>query len=143
MAHNAKRKEFPAVGLSTTSSHTRSGLAGLTLAAVGVVYGAIGTSPLYALKEVFAHGHVRLTPENSFNSMSDSDPQAHFVYFVEQLSPRGLAYVHVLEPFDTPADTDIAPYLRNNKFPPTLVCNETYTLNPVGTRRPASAGVGV
>lgn len=34
---------------------------------------------------------------------------------------------------DTPSDTDIAPYLRNNKFPPTLVCNETYTLNPVGT----------
>ena len=40
---------------------------------------------------------VRLTPENSFNSMSDSDPQAHFEYFVEQLSSRGLAYVHVLE----------------------------------------------
>jgi len=40
---------------------------------------------------------VRLTPENSFNSMSDSDPHAHFGYFVEQLSPRGLAYVHVLE----------------------------------------------
>ena len=40
---------------------------------------------------------VRLTPENSFNSMSDSDPQAHFGYFLEQLSPRGLAYVHVLE----------------------------------------------
>jgi len=40
---------------------------------------------------------VRLTPENSFNSMADSDPQAHFGYFVEQLSARGLAYVHVLE----------------------------------------------
>ena len=40
---------------------------------------------------------VRLAPENSFNSMSDSDPQAHFEYFVEQLSPRGLAYVHMLE----------------------------------------------
>ncbi|MEJ2392249.1 MAG: alkene reductase [Gammaproteobacteria bacterium] len=40
---------------------------------------------------------VRLTPENSFNSMSDSDPQAHFGYFIGQLSPRGLAYVHVLE----------------------------------------------
>jgi N-ethylmaleimide reductase len=40
---------------------------------------------------------VRLTPENSFNAMSDSDPQAHFGYFFEQLSPRGLAYVHVLE----------------------------------------------
>ena len=40
---------------------------------------------------------VRLTPENGFNSMSDSDPQTHFEYFVEQLSRRGLAYVHVLE----------------------------------------------
>jgi N-ethylmaleimide reductase len=40
---------------------------------------------------------VRLSPDNSFNSMSDSDPQAHFEYFVGQLSPRGLAYVHVLE----------------------------------------------
>jgi N-ethylmaleimide reductase len=40
---------------------------------------------------------VRLTPENSFNSMSDSEPQAHFGYFIEQLSLRGLAYVHVLE----------------------------------------------
>ncbi len=40
---------------------------------------------------------VRLSPENGFNSMADSDPQAHFGYFMEQLSPRGLAYVHVLE----------------------------------------------
>jgi 2,4-dienoyl-CoA reductase-like NADH-dependent reductase (Old Yellow Enzyme family) len=40
---------------------------------------------------------VRLSPENGFNSMTDSDPRAHFGYFVEQLSPRGLAYVHVLE----------------------------------------------
>ncbi|HWH81343.1 MAG TPA: potassium transporter Kup [Burkholderiaceae bacterium] len=50
--------------MSNPSSSTRSGLAGLTLGAVGVVYGDIGTSPLYALKEVFAHGHVSLTPEN-------------------------------------------------------------------------------
>jgi N-ethylmaleimide reductase len=40
---------------------------------------------------------LRLTPENSFNSMSDSDPQTHFDYFVTQLSARGLAYLHVLE----------------------------------------------
>lgn len=40
---------------------------------------------------------VRLSPENSFNSMSDSNPRAHFGYFAEQLNPRGLAYVHVLE----------------------------------------------
>ncbi|TAM47444.1 MAG: alkene reductase [Gammaproteobacteria bacterium] len=40
---------------------------------------------------------MRLSPENGFNSMADSDPQMHFGYFIEQLSPRGLAYVHVLE----------------------------------------------
>jgi N-ethylmaleimide reductase len=40
---------------------------------------------------------VRISPENSFNSMLDSDPQAHFGYFAEQLSMRGLAYLHVLE----------------------------------------------
>jgi KUP system potassium uptake protein len=45
-------------------------LAALTLAAVGVVYGDIGTSPLYALKEVFAHGRVPLTPDNILGILS-------------------------------------------------------------------------
>ena len=40
------------------------------LAATGVVYGDIGTSPLYALKEVFAHGHVSLTAENIYGVLS-------------------------------------------------------------------------
>src|SRR5919199_5689256 len=35
-----------------------AGLAGLTLGALGVVFGDIGTSPLYALKEVFNGPHV-------------------------------------------------------------------------------------
>jgi KUP system potassium uptake protein len=45
-------------------------LAGLTLAAIGVVYGDIGTSPLYALKEVFAEGRVPLNPENILGILS-------------------------------------------------------------------------
>ncbi len=45
-------------------------LAALTLAAIGVVYGDIGTSPLYALKEVFAHGRVPLTPANILGILS-------------------------------------------------------------------------
>ena len=45
-------------------------LAALTLAAIGVVYGDIGTSPLYALKEVFASGRVPLTPENILGILS-------------------------------------------------------------------------
>ena len=47
-----------------------SSLAALTLGAIGVVYGDIGTSPLYALKEVFAHGRVPLTPENIYGVLS-------------------------------------------------------------------------
>jgi N-ethylmaleimide reductase len=40
---------------------------------------------------------IRLTPENSFNSMSDSDPQNHYSYFISQLNARNLAYIHILE----------------------------------------------
>jgi KUP system potassium uptake protein len=40
----------------TTDTH-KSRLAALTLAAVGVVYGDIGTSPLYTMKEVFSPLH--------------------------------------------------------------------------------------
>ncbi|MBA3598609.1 MAG: potassium transporter Kup [Methylibium sp.] len=49
---------------------TGSKLAALTLGAVGVVYGDIGTSPLYALKEIFAHGRLPLTPDNIFGILS-------------------------------------------------------------------------
>jgi KUP system potassium uptake protein len=51
--------------------HTgQAALATLTLAAIGVVYGDIGTSPLYALKEVFAHDRVPLNPENILGILS-------------------------------------------------------------------------
>ena len=49
---------------------TNSSLAALTLGAIGVVYGDIGTSPLYAFKEVFAQGHVPLTAENILGVLS-------------------------------------------------------------------------
>jgi KUP system potassium uptake protein len=45
-------------------------LAALTLGALGVVYGDIGTSPLYALKEVFHGGHVATTPDNILGVLS-------------------------------------------------------------------------
>jgi KUP system potassium uptake protein len=48
----------------------RAALPALTLAAIGVVYGDIGTSPLYALKEVFAHGRVAMTPEHVLGILS-------------------------------------------------------------------------
>ena len=57
--------------MSMPPESRRSGaLAALTLAAIGVVYGDIGTSPLYALKEVFAHGRVPLSPQNVLGILS-------------------------------------------------------------------------
>ena len=49
---------------------TPAALAALTLGALGVVYGDIGTSPLYALKEVFHAGHVPATPDNVLGVLS-------------------------------------------------------------------------
>jgi KUP system potassium uptake protein len=51
-------------------SNAKSSLAALTLGAIGVVYGDIGTSVLYAMKEVFASGHVPLTAENIYGILS-------------------------------------------------------------------------
>jgi KUP system potassium uptake protein len=51
-------------------SSKKSSLAALTLGAIGVVYGDIGTSVLYAVKEVFGSGHVALTPDNIYGIMS-------------------------------------------------------------------------
>lgn len=59
------------------SSHDQAGevsgkrLAVLALAALGVVYGDIGTSPLYAVKEVFAGNHpIPVNEANIFGSLS-------------------------------------------------------------------------
>jgi len=56
--------------MSATNPDSR--LAALSLAALGVVYGDIGTSPLYAIKEVFggAHHPVPITPDNVLGILS-------------------------------------------------------------------------
>ena len=51
-------------------SASRSSLAALTVGAIGVVYGDIGTSVLYAMKEVFNSGHVPFTTENIYGILS-------------------------------------------------------------------------
>jgi KUP system potassium uptake protein len=45
-------------------------LRALTLGAIGVVYGDIGTSVLYAVKEVFGSGHVAFTHDNVLGVLS-------------------------------------------------------------------------
>ena len=41
---------------------------------------------------------VRLSPYGTFNDMSDSDPVALFTYVLQELSRRGVAYAHIIEP---------------------------------------------
>jgi KUP system potassium uptake protein len=51
--------------------HKRTGLLALGISALGVVYGDIGTSPLYAMKETFFGGHpLARNPENVLGVLS-------------------------------------------------------------------------
>ncbi len=54
---------------------------------------------LDAVFEAWQPGHVgvRISPENSFNDIKDSDPQTTFNFVAERLSKIGLAYLHTVE----------------------------------------------
>jgi KUP system potassium uptake protein len=58
------------VSTASTNKKSPAALAALTLAALGIVYGDIGTSPLYALKEIFHGGHVAATHDNILGVLS-------------------------------------------------------------------------
>ncbi|MFC6281466.1 MULTISPECIES: potassium transporter Kup [Polaromonas] len=51
-------------------SISKSSLSALTLGAIGIVYGDIGTSVLYAVKTVFSSGYVPLNIDNIFGILS-------------------------------------------------------------------------
>lgn len=54
---------------------------------------------LEAVTSVWKKGRVgvRLSPVNSFNDMSDSDPQGTFIFAAEMIAGLRLAYLHVVE----------------------------------------------
>ena len=54
----------------TPVQNSKSPLRVLMLGAIGVVYGDIGTSVLYSVKEVFGSGHVPFTPGNVYGILS-------------------------------------------------------------------------
>ncbi|TAK46189.1 MAG: potassium transporter Kup, partial [Betaproteobacteria bacterium] len=57
--------------MDNTAHAARSSRATLTLAALGVVYGDIGTSPLYAVKETFNPTHgIPLNVESILGGLS-------------------------------------------------------------------------
>jgi len=60
-----------AVATPAEETRPRQATAALALLALGVVYGDIGTSPLYAAKETFSPGHgIPLTPDNIVGGVS-------------------------------------------------------------------------
>jgi KUP system potassium uptake protein len=76
-------------GHGPESPPSRAQFLALCLTALGVVYGDIGTSPLYAMRECFAPGHgVRPTPENVLGVLS-----LMFWALMLSVSLKYLAYV--------------------------------------------------
>ena len=66
----------------TSQQHKKSSLAALTLAAVGIVYGDIGTSPLYTLKTIFDPTHgLALNHDNVIVHKPQEFPQYHEGYY--------------------------------------------------------------
>ena len=57
MTQNSDLKPAPAGGAESTAPHTQRNILALMVGALGVVFGDIGTSPLYAIKETFAGHH--------------------------------------------------------------------------------------
>jgi KUP system potassium uptake protein len=54
--------------VDTTERH--GGVAALAFGTLGVVFGDIGTSPLYAFRESFEHAELAVTPENAYGVAS-------------------------------------------------------------------------
>ncbi|MEX6506555.1 alkene reductase [Jiella sp. M17.18] len=72
---------------------------------------------------------IRISPVSPANDLADSDPEAVFVPYVEELSKRGLAYLHVIEG-ETRGNRDPAGFkawsLRDH-FKGTYMGNNNYT----------------
>ncbi len=79
---------------------------------------------------------VRISPVNSFNDMSDSDPQATFNHVAGALSRLGLAYLHVVEAVigDTLSFDQSFDFTQvKDAFGGTYIANGGYTLERTET----------
>ena len=65
---------------------------------------------------------VRVSPHATQDGTCDSAPHETYGYVASQLSARGLAYLHLIEPASTPDDAQIGPTLRRVFRGPLVVC---------------------
>jgi N-ethylmaleimide reductase len=84
-----------------------------------------------AVTEVWGAGRVgiRISPTGTFNSMSDSNPQALFNYLAEQLSPLKLAYLHVVENFAGASSEGFDFTQLRSRFAGAYMANGGYSAN--------------
>jgi len=76
---------------------------------------------------------LRISPLNSYNSMSDSDPLALSVFLAERLNGFGLAYLHVMRgDFFGPAKVEIMEPIRA-AYKGVLIGNMRYAANEAET----------
>jgi N-ethylmaleimide reductase len=91
---------------------------------------------LDAVVGVWGPGRVgyRISPNSPFNSMSDSDPRKTFSHLVEQISQRGIGYLHVVDPAADGAKR-LSPVLRK-------IFDGTYIVNGGFDIAAANAAIG-
>src|SRR5258708_2175975 len=106
-AQNAKQAGFDGVEIHGANGYlldqfTRDGANKRTDAYGGSVENRarLPLDVLDAVVGVWGPGRVgyRISPNSPFNSMSDSDPRKTFSHLVEQISRRGIGYLHVVDP---------------------------------------------
>ena len=82
-----------------------------------------------AVSEIWGGNRVgiRISPTGTFNSMSESDPQALFHYLIENLKPFNLAYLHVIENFAGSLDIGFDFSALRHNFNGAYMANGGYT----------------
>jgi N-ethylmaleimide reductase len=77
-----------------------------------------------AVTSVFGRDRVgvRLSPHHKADGTDDSTPRETFGYAAAELSKRGIAYLHLIEPPTTPESERLAPVLRRAFRGPLILC---------------------
>lgn len=65
---------------------------------------------------------VRLSPHATADGTTDSNARATYGYVAAQLNARKVAYVHLIEPANTPVDARIGPSIRAAYTGPLILC---------------------
>ena len=70
---------------------------------------------------------IRISPTGTFNSMSETNPQALYNYLVKKLNQFNLAYIHVVERFGKESNQDFDFYALRQHFNGAYIANGSYT----------------